>query len=250
MNRPRIGSRCDRVEYRYNRQGQQIEVTDQNQTVHDYVFDNLGRQTEDCVSSFGTGVDDTVKRIERQYEVRGMVASTKSYDNATVGAGNVMVFIPPGYETGDNQGSGITECIIKHEQQHKTDFDQDFPYLCKCGGGGKNNGKWSELAYDTPCERAKYENSAYSVEIACLEAKLKYWREEMQKDWIPAGYPELIQQRITRLKASIAEINRLCEQYKVQMEHQRCRPPSIPNIIIVIPDMPVPMPTPYIPRPL
>jgi hypothetical protein len=90
MTKPRIGSCYDRVEYKYNRQAQQIEVKDQNETFHDYLFDNLGRQTEDCVTSFGTGVDDTVKRIERTYEVRGMVASTKSYDNASLGYGNVL----------------------------------------------------------------------------------------------------------------------------------------------------------------
>ena len=37
----------DRVEYQYDRLGEQTQVKDQNQTVHDYVFDGLGQQTED-----------------------------------------------------------------------------------------------------------------------------------------------------------------------------------------------------------
>ena len=44
----------DRVEYKYNNLGQQIQVKDQNQTVHDYLFDKLGRMTED--SALGTNV--------------------------------------------------------------------------------------------------------------------------------------------------------------------------------------------------
>ena len=56
----------DRVEYKYDRLGERTEVKDQNQTVHDYVFDNLGRQTEDCVTSLGAGIDGTTRRIEER----------------------------------------------------------------------------------------------------------------------------------------------------------------------------------------
>ena len=107
----------DRVEYRYNKQGQQIEVKDQNQTVHDYVFDALGRQTEDRVTAFGADIDDAVKRIERTYEVRGMVAHTTSYDNATIGSGSVLNDVLDEYDDW-----GLLE---KEYQLHDGEVDAD-----------------------------------------------------------------------------------------------------------------------------
>jgi hypothetical protein len=35
----------------------------------------LGRQIEDAVTAFGTGIDEAVKRITTTYEARGMVAT-------------------------------------------------------------------------------------------------------------------------------------------------------------------------------
>ena len=75
----------DRVEYKYNRQGQRIELKDQTATVHEYVLDALGRVTADKITTLGTGVDGTVRRIQRAYEVRGMVDQITSYDAATAG---------------------------------------------------------------------------------------------------------------------------------------------------------------------
>jgi RHS repeat-associated protein len=80
----------DQVTYTYNRQGEVTTLTDQNGTVHSYVYDLLGRQVEDCVTTVGLGTDTTVLRIETDYEVRGMVSGITSYDNPTVGSGNVV----------------------------------------------------------------------------------------------------------------------------------------------------------------
>ncbi len=76
----------DRVEYKYNRQGERIELKDQNGTVRQFTFDNLGRPTEDKVGTPGTGVDGSVRRINRSYEVRGMLQQVTSYDAATGGS--------------------------------------------------------------------------------------------------------------------------------------------------------------------
>ena len=89
----------------YNRQGQVKQATDQRGVTHAFDFDLLSRQVEDRViaifpssssssssSSSGvpSGVDTTVLRIETSYEVRGMVDGVTSFDNATVGLGNVV----------------------------------------------------------------------------------------------------------------------------------------------------------------
>ena len=69
----------DRVEYRYNRQGERTEMKDQNGTVHAFVYDALGRQTQDRVTTLGTGIDGAIQRITSAYEVRGMVERVTSY---------------------------------------------------------------------------------------------------------------------------------------------------------------------------
>ena len=80
----------DRVEYKYNRQGQRTEKKDQNGTVHAFVFDNLGRLLHDRVTTLGTDIDGAVRRTSTTYEVRGMREKVTSYDNATVGSGSVV----------------------------------------------------------------------------------------------------------------------------------------------------------------
>lgn len=75
------------VAYEYNRQGQRIEMTDQNGTVHEYAYDKLGRQTLDKATA-GTGVDDDVKRIVWSYDNRKRLAHVTSY-NTTSGTSGV-----------------------------------------------------------------------------------------------------------------------------------------------------------------
>lgn len=80
----------DRVEYTYNRLGQIKQITDQRGSVRVLEYDKLGRLLHDRVTTPGTDVDTAVLRISRSYEVRGMIASITSYDNATVGSGSVV----------------------------------------------------------------------------------------------------------------------------------------------------------------
>ena len=73
----------DRVEYKYNRQAERIAMKDQNETVHSYTFDKLGRPLADEVVSFGTGVDQAVAKIARTYNVQGQVELITSYDGSS-----------------------------------------------------------------------------------------------------------------------------------------------------------------------
>ena len=53
-------------------------------------YDKLGRLQHDRVTTLGSGVDGTVRRITRSYEVRGLLQNLTSYDNATAGSGTVV----------------------------------------------------------------------------------------------------------------------------------------------------------------
>jgi len=80
----------DRIEFKYNRQGDVSEIKDQNETVHAFEYDKLGRRIHDRVTALGTGVDGTVRRISTSYEVRGMREKITSWNGETVGSGSVV----------------------------------------------------------------------------------------------------------------------------------------------------------------
>jgi len=89
----------DQVKLAYNRQNQIKLGTDQLATARTLEYDKLGRLTHDRVTAFGTGVDQTVKRISRSYEVRGLLQNLTSYDSATVGSGSVVNDVQYAYNT-------------------------------------------------------------------------------------------------------------------------------------------------------
>ena len=74
----------------YNQLGQRKRFTDQRGCAHSYVFDGLGRQIHDCVTTLGAGVDSAVRRLSARYDVRGLITTMSSRDNATVGSGRVV----------------------------------------------------------------------------------------------------------------------------------------------------------------
>lgn len=80
----------DRIEFKYDRQRRVTEVNDQQETVHAFAFDALGRQTQDRVTALGAGVDNAVRRIATTYDVVGHREKMASYDHPTVGSGSVV----------------------------------------------------------------------------------------------------------------------------------------------------------------
>ena len=76
----------DRVEYTYDKQGEVTEMEDQNGTIHEYIYDQLGREIEDKILQFGAGVDQSVKEIDYGYDLYGNLATVTSKD----ASGNVV----------------------------------------------------------------------------------------------------------------------------------------------------------------
>jgi RHS repeat-associated protein len=70
----------DVVEFTYNRQGERTTATDQRGVEHTYLYDLLGRLTDDCVTVCPAGVDDAVLRLGVTYDVRGLPETLTSYD--------------------------------------------------------------------------------------------------------------------------------------------------------------------------
>ena len=89
----------DRITFKYNRQQEATETTNQAGTTRAFDYDKLGRVVQDRATALGSGIDGAVRRIATAYEVRGMVAKVTSYDNATVGSGSIVNEVQMAYDS-------------------------------------------------------------------------------------------------------------------------------------------------------
>jgi RHS repeat-associated protein len=64
-----------------NALGEQITFTDRNGNVHTYTLDLLARQTSDTVTTLGSGVDGSVRRIDTAYDGQGNAYLFTSYSD-------------------------------------------------------------------------------------------------------------------------------------------------------------------------
>jgi len=108
----------DRVEYKYNRQGERIEVKDQEETIHKLTYDKLRRPIADAVElATSSPIDGRVLRIERSYRVGGMVEKVTSYDAAS--EGDVINEVKLDYNEFDQ--------VATEYQAHRGEVDDETP---------------------------------------------------------------------------------------------------------------------------
>lgn len=81
-----LPSASEQETYTVNALGTQKTLTDRNGNVHTYSYDILGRQTVDAVTTLGTGVDGTVRRLETGYDTQGNSYLFTSLDAASGGS--------------------------------------------------------------------------------------------------------------------------------------------------------------------
>jgi hypothetical protein len=159
----------DRVEFKYNRQVERIEKKDQNETVHAYDYDKLGRLIHDRATSLGSGVDNAVRRISTTYEVRGVPAKTTSYDNAAVGSGSVVNEVERVYNT---FGQLITE-YQEHGGAVNTSTSPKTQYAY--ADGSANHVRQTSLTYPNGTAVDKQYGSSASIDdVLSRVAKLRY----------------------------------------------------------------------------
>src|SRR5207245_4900872 len=79
-------SSSQQVSYTVNALGQNLTMTDRDGNVHTMSYDVLGRLTADAVTTLGTGVDGTIRRIETAYDTGGRPYLFTSYNAASGGS--------------------------------------------------------------------------------------------------------------------------------------------------------------------
>jgi RHS repeat-associated protein len=69
--------------YAYNALGELTKKTQRTGSVHQYSYDQLGRMTSDNVITLGTGVNNTIRRLDYAFDTGGRLASATSYSGTT-----------------------------------------------------------------------------------------------------------------------------------------------------------------------
>jgi RHS repeat-associated protein len=75
-----------RLEYRYNRQGQQTEFKDADGTTHAYTYNKTRGIVEDAVTELADGLNGEVRRIAYSYDNRGLTSKVSSHDAVSGGS--------------------------------------------------------------------------------------------------------------------------------------------------------------------
>jgi RHS repeat-associated protein len=121
--------------------GEVLTATDRNGTAHTYSYDVLGRLTSDAVTTLGTGVDGSVRRIQYAYDSQGNQYLVTSYNAASGGSivNQVQdVFNGLGQLTGEYQShSGAVVIGTTPEVQ----------YAYTEMSGGQNNSRLTSMTY-------------------------------------------------------------------------------------------------------
>lgn len=129
----------DQVTQTYNRQGQVVTLSDQNGTVHEYRYDLLGRTTDDVVNVLGSGVDATVRRLGRNYDVRGLPQQLTSF--ADTGGTNVVNQV-------QNQYNGFRQLVTQYQAHDGTVNISTTPKIqYGYADGGANTVRPTTLTY-------------------------------------------------------------------------------------------------------
>ncbi|MBX3356719.1 MAG: hypothetical protein KF724_13575 [Phycisphaeraceae bacterium] len=70
------------VYYGYNRQAEMTAMVDQNETLHEYERDALGRMTRDTATATASNIDATIDRIDLSFDSAGRLSKVTSLESA------------------------------------------------------------------------------------------------------------------------------------------------------------------------
>jgi RHS repeat-associated protein len=131
--------------YAYNALGQTKTKTDRNQSTHQYIFDVLGRQTKDVVTTLGSGVDNRVLALATAYDTGGRPYLFTSYNSATGTdpVNNQVNQVQRAFD-GLYQLTGETQT---HGNSQVTGYTVNYAYSFVQGISEPNNDRLAKITY-------------------------------------------------------------------------------------------------------
>src|SRR5579884_254596 len=127
--------------YLTNALGQVVQSTDRNGNVHQYSYDVLGRLTSDAVTTLGTGVDGSIRRIEYAYDSQGNNSLVTSYNAAS--GGSIVNQVQRVY----NGLGQLTGEYQSHSGAVNTNSTPEVHYGYKEMSNGQNNSRLVDMGY-------------------------------------------------------------------------------------------------------
>src|SRR5579884_851761 len=127
--------------YLTNALGDVVQSTDRNGNVHQYSYDTLGRLTSDAVTTLGTGVDGSVRRIQYGYDSQGNQSLITSYNAAS--GGSIVNQVQHVY----NGLGQLTGEYQSHSGAVNTSSTPEVQYAYTEMSGGQNNSRLTSMTY-------------------------------------------------------------------------------------------------------
>ncbi len=124
-----------------NALGQVLTQTDRNGNVHTLSYDVLGRITSDAVTTLGSGVNGSVRRIDTAYDEQGNPYLVTSYDAAS--GGNIVNQVQRAY---NGLGQLITEWQ-SHSGAMNTSTTPKVQYAYTEMPSGANHSRLTSMTY-------------------------------------------------------------------------------------------------------
>jgi YD repeat-containing protein len=133
-------SSSQQVSYTVNALGQNLTMSDRDANVHSYSYDVLGRFTADAVTTLGTGVDGTIRRIETAYDTGDRPYLFTSYNAAS--GGSIVNQVQDAF----NGMGQLTEEWQAHSGAVNTSSSPNVQYSYTLMSGG-NNSRLTSMTY-------------------------------------------------------------------------------------------------------
>jgi RHS repeat-associated protein len=124
-----------------NTLGQNLTYTDRNGNVHTYMYDVLGRQISDAVTTLGAGVDGSVRRLETAYDTQGNAYLFTSFDAPT--GGNIVNQVQRAF-------NGLGQLTLEwqsHSGAVNTSTTPSVQYGYSLMAGGANHSRLTSITY-------------------------------------------------------------------------------------------------------
>jgi RHS repeat-associated protein len=123
-----------------NALGQPLVTTDRNGNTHTLTYDILGRVTADAVTTLGSGVDGSVRRVETAYDSQGQAYLFTTFDAAN--GGNIVTQV-------QRQFNGLGQ-LTSEWQSHSGAVTSSTPrvqYAYSAMSGGANHSRLTSLTH-------------------------------------------------------------------------------------------------------
>jgi RHS repeat-associated protein len=127
--------------YTVNALGDTKTKTDRDGNAHTYSYDVLGRKTADAVTTLGTGVDGSIRRIETAYDTGNRPYLFTSYNAAT--GGSIVNQVQEAY----NGLGQLTEAWQSHSGAVNTSTTPNVQYSYTLMAGAVNNSRLTTMSY-------------------------------------------------------------------------------------------------------